>query len=205
MVTVDPDHDTHSYKRNQLNHVDINKQVLPVFYLGGFGGMDFGFGRGGGGFGRGGGGRFGREEEDDGGFREFCASIEGMEDDGEKETQQVTIQKNMAGAIIGPGGKRIRRITGRVWDGILQNDLMMDFLLDFVYHLAERRQNFYIEQTTTLGHNPLSTIHPRAKKQHLLGPLNKIEVYPNLNHPLFKGCTIKWHFFLFLTTNKIAS
>jgi len=82
-------------------------------FRGGFGGMDFGFGRGGGGFGRGGGGRFGREEEDDGGFREFCASIEGMEDDGEKETQQVTIQKNMAGAIIGPGGKRIRRITGQ--------------------------------------------------------------------------------------------
>ena len=32
------------------------------------------------------------------------------EDNGEQETTQVTIPKDMAGAIIGPGGSRIRKI-----------------------------------------------------------------------------------------------
>merc|ERR1711884_214235 len=31
-------------------------------------------------------------------------------DDGPRETQQVTIPKSMGGAIIGPGGQRIRKI-----------------------------------------------------------------------------------------------
>merc|ERR1712189_81501 len=31
-------------------------------------------------------------------------------DEGPKETQQVTIPKSMAGAILGPGGQRIRKI-----------------------------------------------------------------------------------------------
>merc|ERR1712088_561467 len=34
----------------------------------------------------------------------------GGEDNGEQETTQVTIPKDMAGAIIGPGGSRIRKI-----------------------------------------------------------------------------------------------
>lgn len=33
-------------------------------------------------------------------------------DDGPSETTQVTIPKDMAGAIIGPGGSRIRKIRG---------------------------------------------------------------------------------------------
>jgi heterogeneous nuclear ribonucleoprotein K len=39
----------------------------------------------------------------------FSASSSG-EDNGEQETTQVTIPKDMAGAIIGPGGSRIRKI-----------------------------------------------------------------------------------------------
>merc|ERR1711999_38344 len=59
--------------------------------MGGFGG-GFGSANSGGGFGGGfGGGSSGNDE-------------------GPKETQQVTIPKSMAGAILGPGGQRIRKI-----------------------------------------------------------------------------------------------
>ena len=40
------------------------------------------------------------------------------EDEGPKETQQVTIPKTMAGAIIGPGGQRIRKIRADSKAGI---------------------------------------------------------------------------------------
>merc|ERR1719378_1484527 len=74
------------------------------------------------------GGRFGGDRnnfgDDDGrfggpgagGFGGFGSGLGGFgaglggDDDGEKETQQVTIHKSMAGAILGPGGQRIRRI-----------------------------------------------------------------------------------------------
>lgn len=64
---------------------------------GGFGGGGGGGGSDFGGFGGGGGGpgMFGGGDEDDG---------------GEQESTQVTIPKDMAGAIIGPGGARIRKI-----------------------------------------------------------------------------------------------
>jgi len=94
---------------------------------GGFGGDSFGrfgdrgnsfgddeggaFGGGGGGFdGPGGFGGFGSGSGGQlGGFG--GGSFGGGEDqDGEKETTQVTIHKSMAGAILGPGGQRIRRI-----------------------------------------------------------------------------------------------
>jgi heterogeneous nuclear ribonucleoprotein K len=84
---------------------------------GGFGGPPGGFrgGRGGGGFGVQRGGGFG------GGPRVGFADIDfgfgggkpsgGLDDDsGEKDSTQVTIPKDMAGAIIGPGGSRIRKI-----------------------------------------------------------------------------------------------
>jgi heterogeneous nuclear ribonucleoprotein K len=58
----------------------------------------------GGGFGRGGGFSGGRS-----GFQS-AADFPGLNDEGEKETTQVTIPKESAGAIIGPGGNRIRRI-----------------------------------------------------------------------------------------------
>lgn len=42
-----------------------------------------------------------------------CVVCKGQEgDDGPSETTQVTIPKDMAGAIIGPGGSRIRKIRG---------------------------------------------------------------------------------------------
>ena len=73
-----------------------------------FGGFHVG-GRGGGpGFGRGGGGGFpdfGGPE--DGGFPFDTDSGAG---DGETESTQVTIPNDLAGAIIGPGGQRIRKI-----------------------------------------------------------------------------------------------
>ena len=81
-----------------------------------FGGNDFrggnsryggGGGSGGGGFNRGGRGAPGGG----GGGYDFPF---GHDDDGggEQETNQVTIPKDMAGAIIGPGGSRIRKIRG---------------------------------------------------------------------------------------------
>jgi len=99
---------------------------------GGFDGYDmggFGFGRGsarsGGGFGRGGGGRhnFG---EDDGGFRDFVASLGEEEEGAEKETQEVTIKKHMGGAIIGPKGQRVRYITGQCGAYITIGDVNED-------------------------------------------------------------------------------
>merc|ERR1712106_888941 len=65
-----------------------------------------GFGGGGGGFGR--------------GFGEGGAAAE--EDTGPKESQQVTIPKSMAGAIIGPGGQRIRKIRNDSKAGITLGD-----------------------------------------------------------------------------------
>jgi len=88
------------------------------FNQGGFGG---GRGGGGGGFqGFGGGGGAGRGRFPDFGatenyFGQFTSSNPGGGgeeggDSGEQESTQVTIPKDMAGAIIGPGGARIRRI-----------------------------------------------------------------------------------------------
>ena len=87
---------------------------------GGFGGPPAGFngppggfrgGRGGGFGGQrgGGGGGFG-PEPDFGGFggKPFGGNLD--DDSGEKESTQVTIPKDAAGAIIGPGGSRIRKI-----------------------------------------------------------------------------------------------
>jgi len=71
---------------------------------GGYGGGERGFGGGrggGGGFGGGRGGGAGNLS-----FSDFNATDEG----GEEETNQVTIPNDLAGAIIGPGGQRIRKI-----------------------------------------------------------------------------------------------
>lgn len=87
-------------------------------FNGGFGG---GRGGGGGGFqGFGGGGGAGRGRFPDFGatenyFGQFTSSNpgggeDGAGDSGEQESTQVTIPKDMAGAIIGPGGSRIRKI-----------------------------------------------------------------------------------------------
>jgi len=79
---------------------------------GGFGGGQQGFGRGG--FGGGAGGAGGGSEHNY--FGQFTSSNPGGEggdagaDSGEQESTQVTIPKDMAGAIIGPGGSRIRKI-----------------------------------------------------------------------------------------------
>lgn len=89
---------------------------------GGFGGDSFG-----GGGGRGFGGDRNNFGDDDGpgafgggggfggfGNNQFGGGGGGADafggDEGEKEQQQVTIHKSMAGAILGPGGQRIRRI-----------------------------------------------------------------------------------------------
>jgi len=83
----------------------------------GYGGQDFrgGFqgGRGGNGF-QGGFGR-GRYPEPENYFGQFTSAGGGGDDGaggdgGEHESTQVTIPKDMAGAIIGPGGSRIRKI-----------------------------------------------------------------------------------------------
>jgi len=78
-------------------------------YGGGFGGGDAGgFGQGFGGAGRNGGGEgFGGASQGFGGGFGAPAS---PGDEGPRETQQVTIPKSMGGAIIGPGGQRIRKI-----------------------------------------------------------------------------------------------
>ncbi len=74
----------------------------------GFGGNDQGFGNHGG-FGGGRGGGFGAGGGGFGG--DLGGGGGGVSDDGgEQETTQVTIPKDMAGAIIGPGGTRIRKI-----------------------------------------------------------------------------------------------
>ena len=75
---------------------------------GGGGGMAGGF-RGGfrGGFSGGRNQGFGDRSE---GFGSAAADFPGINDEGEKQTTQVTIPKDAAGAIIGPGGNRIRRI-----------------------------------------------------------------------------------------------
>ena len=83
---------------------------------GGFrGGRGGGFGGGRGGFGGGApprGGNFANDfapEVDFGGFgKPFDGNLD--DDSGEKESTQVTIPKDAAGAIIGPGGSRIRKI-----------------------------------------------------------------------------------------------
>jgi len=92
---------------------------------GGFGGESFGrFGDRGNSFGEDEGGAFGGSGSFDGpgGFGGFGSgsggqlggfgggAFGGEELDAEKETTQVTIHKSMAGAILGPGGQRIRRI-----------------------------------------------------------------------------------------------
>ena len=80
--------------------------------FGGFHGGGRGGGGGGPGFGRGGGGpagfpgMFGGPE--DGGFPFDTTETGGGED--QAETTQVTIPNDLAGAIIGPGGQRIRKI-----------------------------------------------------------------------------------------------
>ena len=66
-----------------------------------FGG-GFNGGRGGGGYGGGG--------EGFGGASQGFGAPASPGDDGPRETQQVTIPKSMGGAIIGPGGQRIRKI-----------------------------------------------------------------------------------------------
>ena len=88
--------------------------------MGGYGG--FRGGRGGFGGGRGGGPDFGGGRGGYGGFHQaaptfgndymksYGGDLSGLDNDGEKETTQVTIPKDTAGAIIGPGGNRIRRI-----------------------------------------------------------------------------------------------
>jgi heterogeneous nuclear ribonucleoprotein K len=68
--------------------------------MAGFGGFRGGRGGGGAGFAGGRGA----------GFGQAAMEFPGINDDGEKETTQVTIPKESAGAIIGPGGNRIRRI-----------------------------------------------------------------------------------------------
>jgi heterogeneous nuclear ribonucleoprotein K len=79
----------------------------------GFGGPGFRGGRGGG---RGGGQDFGRGQFQAGAtfgndyMKNYAGNLEGLDEAGEKETTQVTIPKDSAGAIIGPGGNRIRRI-----------------------------------------------------------------------------------------------
>ncbi len=87
--------------------------------MGGYGG--FRGGRGGFGGGRGGGPDFGGRGGY-GGFHQaaptfgndymksYGGDLSALDNDGEKETTQVTIPKDTAGAIIGPGGNRIRRI-----------------------------------------------------------------------------------------------
>ena len=73
---------------------------------GGFGGGRGGpAGVGGGGFPAGGGPMFGSDY-----MKAFEGNLEGLDEAGEKETTQVTIPKETAGAIIGPGGNRIRQI-----------------------------------------------------------------------------------------------
>merc|ERR1719394_944985 len=94
-------------------------------FAGGFGGESFGrFGDRGNSFGEDEGGAFGGSGSFDGpgGFGGFGSgsggqfggfgggAFGGEELDAEKETTQVTIHKSMAGAILGPGGQRIRRI-----------------------------------------------------------------------------------------------
>merc|ERR550517_717200 len=77
---------------------------------GGFGGRGgFGGGRGGG---FGGGGDFGGGFGGPGGpgGMQFGAGGDDGDDGGEAGSTQVTIPKDMAGAIIGPGGSRIRKI-----------------------------------------------------------------------------------------------
>lgn len=82
---------------------------------GGFGGGYGGPGEGGGfgGFGSGGDGGFGGgfgSANSGGGFGGGFGGGSSGNDEGPKETQQVTIPKSMAGAILGPGGQRIRKI-----------------------------------------------------------------------------------------------
>ena len=79
---------------------------------GGFGGGRGGgpaFGGGRGGFGGGGfppgGEAFGKDY-----MNGYEGDLSGLDEAGEKETTQVTIPKETAGAIIGPGGNRIRKI-----------------------------------------------------------------------------------------------
>merc|ERR1719411_1847182 len=83
--------------------------------MGGFGGGDRGFGGGfgGGRGGRGGGQGFGRQSMDSDSFGGASGSLsfdQTEEDQGPTETTQVTIPNELAGAIIGPGGQRIRKI-----------------------------------------------------------------------------------------------
>ena len=79
---------------------------------GGFRGGRGGFagGRGGGGFGGAGfppgpAAMFGNDY-----MKAYEGNLSGLDEAGEKETTQVTIPKETAGAIIGPGGNRIRQI-----------------------------------------------------------------------------------------------
>merc|ERR1719270_1533684 len=79
------------------------------------GGGDRGFGGGFGGRGGRGGGRqgFGRQSMDSDAFGGASGSLnfdQTEEDQGPTETTQVTIPNELAGAIIGPGGQRIRKI-----------------------------------------------------------------------------------------------
>ena len=99
---------------------------------GGFGGNRGGFNRGGGGFGGGGfndGGGFGGQFDQGGYDNNFRGGGGGgggsgngggnnYDDGGETESTQVTIPKDMAGAIIGPGGSRIRKIRNDSKAGI---------------------------------------------------------------------------------------
>merc|ERR1712013_868536 len=78
-------------------------------YGGGFGGDAGGFGQGFGGAGRNGGGDHGFGAANQGFGGGFGGPVS-PGDDGPRETQQVTIPKSMGGAIIGPGGQRIRKI-----------------------------------------------------------------------------------------------
>ena len=85
---------------------------------GGFGGGEFGGSERGGGFGgatRNGGG-FGGAPAGQGVAPPERAASPG--DEGPRETQQVTIPKTMGGAIIGPGGQRIRKIRADSKAGI---------------------------------------------------------------------------------------
>ncbi len=86
---------------------------------GGFGGGRGGFGGGRGGFGGGDGFNGGFNQSRGGGFGGGGGGFgggggmpgdDGLDAGGEQETTQVTIPKDMAGAIIGPGGSRIRKI-----------------------------------------------------------------------------------------------
>jgi heterogeneous nuclear ribonucleoprotein K len=73
---------------------------------GGFaGGRGGGAPYGGGGFAAGGGAMFGNDY-----MKAYEGNLASLDEAGEKETTQVTIPKDTAGAIIGPGGNRIRQI-----------------------------------------------------------------------------------------------